>query len=76
MGRRPDLNFEAPFIPPFSSVAGYARLDLSAWHDITRRITAFATMQNLLDRKYEEVAGYPAYKANFRAGVRFRLGGD
>lgn len=76
VGRRPDLNFESPGIPPFRSVAGYARLDASAWHDITRRITAFATVQNLLNQRYEEVAGYLAYKASFRAGLRFRLGGD
>jgi vitamin B12 transporter len=75
VGRRTDFDFE-PFPIPQVSLPGYARLDASGYYNINRHVTAFATVQNLLNRKYEEVAGYPAYKANFRAGMRFRLGGD
>jgi len=32
-------------------------------------------VENILNRRYNEVVGYPALKANFRAGMRFRLGG-
>ena len=33
-------------------------------------------VENVLNRRYNEVVGYPALKANFRAGVRFRIGGE
>jgi outer membrane cobalamin receptor len=80
VGRRTDYDFDAfnlvTFTYPLLTLPGYARLDASGYYNINRRVTAFATVQNLLDHKYEEVAGYPAYKANFRAGMRFRLGGE
>jgi vitamin B12 transporter len=56
--------------------AGYARVDLGGWYAVTRRVTAYMNVENALNRKYEEVAGYPALRANFRAGMRFRLGGE
>lgn len=78
VGRRTDFDFETVFPDPIPllSLPGYARLDASGYYNINRHVTAFATVQNLLNRKYEEVAGYPAYKANFRAGMRFAFGGD
>jgi hypothetical protein len=33
-------------------------------------------VENFLNKRYQEVVGYPALKANFRAGLRFRFGGD
>ena len=54
---------------------GYARVDLGGWYNITRHITAYANVGNALNNHYNEVLGYPALKANFRAGLRFRLGG-
>jgi len=33
-------------------------------------------VQNALDKQYEEVVGYPALGINFRAGLRFRVGGE
>jgi outer membrane cobalamin receptor len=75
VGRRTDFDFEE-FPVTLLSLPGYARLDASGYRDINRHVTAFATVQNLLNRKYEDVAGYPAYKANFRAGLRFRFGGE
>ena len=75
LGRRSDSDFLG-FIPPITHTAGYARFDLGAWYEVHRRITAYADVENLLNRKYEDVAGYPGLKANFRAGLRFRLGGE
>ncbi|HYG97591.1 MAG TPA: TonB-dependent receptor [Terriglobales bacterium] len=72
VGRRPDVGL----FPGGTFAAGYARVDLGVWRSVTRRVTAYANFQNLLNRKYEEVAGYPALKANFRAGMRFRFGGE
>ncbi|HVJ04115.1 MAG TPA: TonB-dependent receptor [Candidatus Saccharimonadales bacterium] len=75
VGRRTDFDFEN-FPIPTLTLPGYARLDASGYYNINRHVAAFATVQNLLNRRYEEVAGYPAYKANFRAGMRFQFGGE
>jgi len=73
VGRRPDSDFENFDI---NHAAGYARIDLGAWYAINSRVTAYANVQNALNDHYNEVVGYPALTANFRAGMRFRLGGE
>lgn len=74
-GRRADSDFLG-LVPPVTYAAGYARFDLGAWRALTNRITAYANVENLLNRHYEEAAGFPALRANFRVGLRFRAGGD
>ncbi|HET7442811.1 MAG TPA: TonB-dependent receptor [Terriglobales bacterium] len=76
VGPRADSDFTFGVIPAVNHVAGYARLDPGVWYAITPRITAYVNVQNALDKSYQEVVGYPALGANFRAGMRFRLGGD
>ncbi|MGA9545009.1 MAG: TonB-dependent receptor [Candidatus Sulfotelmatobacter sp.] len=56
--------------------AGYVRVDLGGWYSINRRVTAYANIENVLDRRYNEVLGYPALPVNFRAGFRVRIGGE
>jgi len=56
--------------------AGYARLDLGGWYALHRRLTAYANLENLTDQTYEEVVGYPSLGVNFRAGLRFVIGGE
>ena len=73
VGRRPDTDFLGYGI---DHSAGYVRVDLGGWYAITRRITAYANVGNALNRHYQEVVGYPALGFNFRAGLRFRMGGD
>jgi len=73
VGRRPDSDFENFGI---NHAAGYARVDLSGWYAINSRITAYANVENALNDHYNEVVGYPALTANFRAGLRFRIGGE
>jgi outer membrane cobalamin receptor len=75
VGRRPDSDFLG-LTPPITSAAGYARFDVGGWYNINRYVTAYVNVQNALNRRYEEVVGYPALGANVRAGMRFRLGGD
>ena len=41
-----------------------------------RGLTLYVNVENALDRRYNEVVGYPALPVNFRAGVRFRIGGE
>jgi outer membrane receptor protein involved in Fe transport len=73
VGRRPDSDFDGLGI---NHAAGYARVDLGGWYAINSRVTAYANVQNALNDHYNEVLGYPALTANFRAGFRFRIGGE
>jgi vitamin B12 transporter len=74
VGRRPDDAFL--FQNNIYHAAGYARVDLGGWYAIHSRITVYANVGNALNDHYNEVVGYPALTANFRAGVRFRIGGE
>ncbi|MBZ5613119.1 MAG: TonB-dependent receptor [Acidobacteriia bacterium] len=73
VGRRSDDDFLGFGI---NHAAGYARVDLGGWYAINSRMTAYANVENALNDHYNEVVGYPALTANFRAGLRFRIGGE
>jgi vitamin B12 transporter len=73
VGRRPDSDFLGFGI---DHAAGYARVDLGGWYAVRPRITTYVDVENALDRRYNEVVGYPALPINFRAGMRFRIGGE
>ena len=73
MGRRPDSDFDGFGI---DHAAGYVRADVGGWYALWPRVTLYANVENALDRKYNEVVGYPALPVNFRAGVRVRVGGE
>ncbi len=71
--RRPDSDF---FGFGITHAAGYVRVDMGGWYALSSRITAYVNLQNAFDKHYEEVVGYPALGTNFRAGMRFRIGGE
>jgi outer membrane cobalamin receptor len=73
VGPRPDDDF---FGFNINHAAGYVRADLGGWYAFNSRVTAYANIENALDRRYNEVVGYPALPLNFRAGFRFRIGGE
>jgi vitamin B12 transporter len=73
VGRRPDSDFYGFDI---THAAGYVRADVDGWYAVHPRVTAYLSIGNALDRHYNEVVGYPALSINFRAGLRFRLGGE
>jgi vitamin B12 transporter len=73
VGRRPDDDF---FGFNIDHAAGYVRADVGGWYAINHRVTAYANVENALDRRYNEVVGYPALPINFRAGFRLRIGGE
>ncbi|HEV2114635.1 MAG TPA: TonB-dependent receptor, partial [Terriglobales bacterium] len=75
LGRRVDSDFLG-LLPPVNHTAGYGRVDLGGWYALTSHMTAYLNVGNLFDRRYEEAAGYPALGFNFRAGMRFRIGGE
>lgn len=75
VGRRADSDFlNLGF--NIDHAAGYARVDLGGWYLLRPRVTAYVNVENALNDHYNEVVGYPALTANFRAGLRFRIGGD
>jgi vitamin B12 transporter len=55
--------------------AAYQRFDLAGSLRLTSWVSLFGRIENLLNQDYEEVLGYPAYRLNFAAGMRFRIGG-
>jgi outer membrane receptor protein involved in Fe transport len=73
VGRRADSDFLGFGI---NHAPGYVLVNAGGWYAINRRITAYVNVENLLNRFYEEVTGYPALGINFRAGMRFRVGGE
>ena len=73
VGRRADSDFLDFGI---NHAAGYVLVDLGGWYALSSRMTAYVNVENALDRHYNEVVGYPALGANFRAGMRFRIGGE
>ncbi len=54
---------------------GYAKLDMTGSYRLRSWWSMFARVENLLNRDYQEVLGYPAYRLNFSAGMSFRIGG-
>ena len=76
IGQRPDSDFLFGYIPPIYYAAGYARVDLGGWFAFNHHVTAYANVNNALNNHYNEVLGYPALRANFRAGLRFSFGGE
>jgi outer membrane cobalamin receptor len=73
VGRRPDSDF---FGFGINHAAGYVRADVGGWFAMNSHLTAYANVENALDRRYNEVVGYPALPVNIRVGLRFRLGGE
>jgi vitamin B12 transporter len=73
VGRRSDDDFDGFGI---YHAAGYVRADLGGWYAVNSRVRAYVNVENALDRRYNEVVGYPALPVNFRAGMQFRIGGE
>ena len=51
--------------------AGYAVLNGGFSYRVVRGLEIYGHLNNLLDKKYEEVLGYPALPLNFVAGLKF-----
>ena len=69
----PFAKFDVNGRPVFND--GYAKFNLAGSYRPTRWVDLFARIENLLNQDYQEVLGFPAYRLNFSAGVRVRVGG-
>lgn len=71
VGRRADSDFYGIGL---TENEAYARLDARVRYAVGRRLELFAVAENLADRQYQEVLGYPALGRALRLGVRLRSG--
>ncbi|MGH9718681.1 MAG: TonB-dependent receptor [Bryobacteraceae bacterium] len=53
---------------------GYTNLNIYLNYSVARGVTLYGNLRNALNRRYEEVFGYPSPRLNFVAGVKWRLG--
>jgi outer membrane receptor protein involved in Fe transport len=58
-------------LPCFFTNEGYTRADAGFSFRIARGVEIYGRVNNLLNRKYEESFGFPAYRANYVGGMRF-----
>lgn len=67
-GRR----FDADFVNEFSArqYGGFVRVDLAFGYRLKNGVQPYIRINNLLNRQYAEVAGYPAPRFNIVFGVR------
>jgi iron complex outermembrane receptor protein/vitamin B12 transporter len=83
VGRRDDSTYlsDANFgnsllLPNHDLLGGYERLDLGLGYAVSKRVEAFANVQNLLSEHYFEAFGYPSLPLTVRAGVKVNFGGS
>jgi outer membrane cobalamin receptor len=69
VGKRADSDFAGLGL---TENEGYTRVDLRGHLRLRHGVTVFAVAENLFDREYQEVLGYPALGRSVRAGLRFR----
>jgi outer membrane cobalamin receptor len=50
---------------------GYVRMDGGFSYRLPRGVEIYGRLDNMLDKKYEEVLGYPSLPFNFLAGIRY-----
>jgi len=53
----------------------YARFDVTGGYVVGHGVELYGRVQNLLDRQYQLILGFPALGREFRAGMKYRLGG-
>jgi vitamin B12 transporter len=54
----------------------YQKLDLSGSFRVHPRVSVYASIENILDKKYDASFGFPSLQRAARAGARITLGGN
>ena len=54
----------------------YQQVELYGSYRINGHFTAYTSLQNVLNQKYQEVYGFPALPFTIRAGMKFTFGGE
>ena len=55
---------------------GYQLVNVYGSYQLTKRISTYASFQNVLNQKYQEVYGFPSLPFNARGGMKFTFGGE
>jgi iron complex outermembrane receptor protein/vitamin B12 transporter len=83
VSRRDDSTFlydenygDTMLLPNRNLDPSYQKLDLYTSCKLGKRVSAYATIENLLNQHYYQVFGYPALPFTVRSGMQFRLGGE
>ena len=83
VGRRDESDFltDAEFgnsllLPNRNLDGAYQRLELGGGYQVTRSLTAYTDIQNLLNQHYSEAFGFPSLPLTVRAGVKISFGGE
>ncbi|MBI3046833.1 MAG: TonB-dependent receptor [Acidobacteria bacterium] len=63
-------------LPNRDLAAGYQKIDLSGSYRVHPRLEVYTSIENLLDRDYEQSFGFPALPLTARLGFRVTFGGD
>jgi iron complex outermembrane receptor protein/vitamin B12 transporter len=72
-----DANYGNSLLLPNHNLLGaYQRLQLNGSYRISRAVTTYAHLQNLLSQHSMEAFGYPALPFTIRAGITISLGGE
>jgi len=69
-------NDNSMLLPNRNLDPAYQKLDLYGSLRLTKRVSAFASMENLLNQRNYEAFGYPALPFTIRSGLEFRFGGE
>jgi vitamin B12 transporter len=65
-GKRYDYNFPGQIMD-----AGYALINLAASYNVARGFSFYGRINNLANKQYQEVYGFPALGREFRIGVKY-----
>lgn len=83
VGRRDDSTFLTDanggttlLLPNKNLDPAYQDLGLTANYRVTRKLSMYTVMDNLLSQHYQQVLGYPSLPFSFRSGLQYKWGGD
>jgi vitamin B12 transporter len=72
-----DPNFGNSLLLPNRNLDfGYAKLDLNVTYAVTRHVTVFTQLENLLSQQHIGPIGYPSLPFTVRSGLKLRIGGN
>jgi vitamin B12 transporter len=66
-----EKDFNAPFPYPFVEADDFFIVGLFSSYKVTEGLQIFSRIENIFDKEYEEVDGYPALGMNANAGIRY-----
>jgi outer membrane receptor protein involved in Fe transport len=68
--------YEEPYLGASNGLfwnPGFANVGVNLNYTLGRGVTAYGNLRNALNRRYEEVFGYPSPKLNFVAGLKWTI---